>query len=129
MTRFTLQPRRWYACMFLGDEFDASAMCCTSPSPIRVDQVRPLATGSRIFDLSLFHANYPEGMRAKTYTLQTIDRGENGILARSTEHSPLRFLYLTEITADWLRHNFPSFDFKPESLQQDLERTFGGSPL
>ena len=114
--------------MFLGDEFDASAMCCTLPSPIRVDQVSTLAKGSRTFELSFFHANYPQGVQIKTYKLQTIDRGENGLLAKSTEHSPLRFLYITEITVDWLRHNFPSFDFEPQSLQQDLNRTFGGGP-
>lgn len=35
MMRFTLEPRSWYACMMLGDEFDATAMCSVSPSPIR----------------------------------------------------------------------------------------------
>ena len=43
MKRFTLQLHRWYACQFLGDEFNASEMCCLSSSSVRVNKVDPLA--------------------------------------------------------------------------------------
>jgi len=111
--------------MFLGDEYDASAMCSLSPSPIRVDCLNPLATGDRTFELEFFHANYPEGVQSKTLQLQTIHRGESGILARSKDHSPPRFLYMTDLTSAWLEHNFPQFAFDSESLQSSLNRALG----
>ena len=124
MKRFTLRARQWYACMLLGDEF-ASAMRAMSPTPIRIDRVTPLATGNRILEVSFFHANYPQGVQDKTYRLQTIHRGENGLLARSTDHNPPRFLYVTVITPEWLKHNFPEFAFESSALQDDLNRAFG----
>ena len=106
--------------MFLGDEFDATAMCHQSPSPIRVDQVKPLKSGDRTFELSFFHANYPEGVQTKTYSLQTIHRGENGLLVQSTDHSPTRFIYVTDLTADWLQHHFPQLSLESNSIQDAL---------
>lgn len=101
--RFTLQPGNWYACEIIGDEFEDD-LC--SYSPIRVDHVRPLKTGKRTFELGFYHANYPEGVQEKTYTLETIERGRRFMLARSTNHEPTRLLQLYDIDWSWLeRHH------------------------
>ena len=125
MSRFTLQPRRWYACTLLGDEFSASDMCTLSPTPIRINAVEPLATGDRKFKLAFFHANYPEGVQDKVYNLQTVHRGQRGILARSLEHSPPRFLYVTEITCQWISHYWPELECDPDAIQASLDRGLG----
>lgn len=44
MTRFTLQPRTWYAMQLLGDEFDDSRKTF-------IRNVTPLMTGQGMFDL------------------------------------------------------------------------------
>lgn len=89
--RFTLTPSKWYAVEFIGDEFSTEKEC-RSYSPIRVDRITPVKGGHRHFDLSFYHANYPEGVRDKVYTLQTLERGEHFILVRSAGHSPVRLL-------------------------------------
>lgn len=43
MARFTLEPQQWCTCMMFGDGFDAAADGGLSPTPIRVDEVKPLA--------------------------------------------------------------------------------------
>ena len=128
MARFTLQSRQWYACMMLGDEFDVTEMGTMSPSPIRVDEIKPLGTGNSTFELSFFHANYPAGAQAKTYKLQTIHRGKNSALVKSTDHDPARFLYVTDISKDWIRSNFPQFAMETDSPQDALNQTFGAGP-
>ena len=55
--------------------------------------------GSRQFTLAFFHANYPEGVQNKEYNLQTIERNRRFILARSTDHTPPRFLLIYPLTA------------------------------
>ena len=75
-------------------------------SPIKVIAVSPLQSGRRRFKLSFYHANYPEGVRDKAYTLQTLERGRRFLLARSTDHQPSRLLLIYPITAQWLRLHF-----------------------
>lgn len=101
--KFTLTPRRWYAAELIGDEFGPTLR---SYSPIRIEAVSPKRTGMGVFELRFYHANYPEGVRGKTYTLQTLERGSRFLLAKSTGHKPHRFLLIYEITADWLRQHF-----------------------
>lgn len=98
--RFTLYPDRWYAVEFIGDEFDADLR---SVSPILVHSVAPVGDGKRLMELAFYHANYPEGVREKRYSLQTIERRERFLLARSTEHVPTRLMLIYEISWDWLR--------------------------
>jgi hypothetical protein len=100
---FTLTPGRWYAAEMIGDEFGPTLR---HRSPIRVDAISPKRIGQRVFDLWFYHANYPQGVRAKMYTLQTLERGEQFLLAKSTHHTPPRFLLVYEITAEWLREHF-----------------------
>ena len=78
--RFTLRERFWYAVEFIGEEFGDQIR---SYSPIRVDEVVCENSGRRLFSLSFYHANYPEGVRDKCYTLQTI---EDGHLSFGTQH-------------------------------------------
>lgn len=124
MTRFTLQLRRWYAMLLLGDEFNPPGMHMGSPSPIHIEEVTSLKTGQSLFELSFFHANYPEGVQGKTYTLKTIHRGQSGLLAQSIHHDPPRFLYVTELTLQWLRHNFPNTEFIGNDPQECMKRLF-----
>ena len=74
-----------------------------SCSPICVDTVTLRKSGKRIFELAFYHANYPEGVRDKVYSLETIERGARFILAKSTEHDPVRMLLIHELTHEWLR--------------------------
>jgi len=104
-TRFTLVSGRWYAAEFIGDEFSSDGDLC-SYSAIRVDAVEPFGGGQRRFRLSFYHAKYPEGVRGKRYSLQTLERGEHFILARSTEHDPTRIMLIYSVSWPWLRTHF-----------------------
>lgn len=104
-TRFTLRPGHWYAAEFIGDEYCAADEY-RSHSAIRVDSVAPVRSGHRGFGLAFYDANYPEGVRDKVYSIQTIERGEHFILARSVDHSPVRLLLIYDISWPWLRSHF-----------------------
>jgi hypothetical protein len=101
--RFTLTPSRWYAMEMVSDEFGSALR---HYSPIRVDAISPKRLSQRVFDLWFYHANYPQAVRTKMYTLHVLQRGEQFLLAKSTHHTPPRFLLLHEITVDWLREHF-----------------------
>lgn len=101
--RFALCVNRWYAVEFIGDEFDDGLR---SFSPILVHAVSAAGGGKRLMELAFYHANYPEGVRDKCYSLQTIERAVHFLLARSTEHTPTRLMLIYEITWDWLRKHF-----------------------
>lgn len=118
--RFTLRPKIWYATEFIGDEFEGELL---SYSAIRVDQVIALTTGKRRFQLHFFHANYPEGVRDKVLVLETIERGQSFMLARSLEHNPTRLLLIYEMSWEWLRTHLSVV--RPEddvNVQQWLSR-------
>lgn len=97
--QFTLRERLWYAAEFIGEEFGDQIR---SYSPIRVSEVAGADSGMRQFSLSFYHANYPEGVRDKQYSLQTIERTATFLLARSTEHTPARLLLIHAMSWDWL---------------------------
>lgn len=104
-TRFTLCPGQWYAAEFIGDEFSPGDEL-RSYSAIRVDAVEPSHSGQRQFQLSFYHANYPEGARDKCYALHTIERGEQFIFTRCSKHTPTRLLLIYDISWQWLRLHF-----------------------
>ena len=106
--------------MLLGDEFNATDMCSMSLSPIRVEGLTPLKSGHGLIKLAFFHTNYPSGVQGKKYTLQTIHRGQAGLLAKSVDHEPPRFLYISELTMHWLQHNFPNVQLKSDNPQDNL---------
>jgi len=60
LLRFTLRNKKWYACEFIGDEFDQDKC---SYSPIRIIDIKPHGNGNRIITLKFFHANYPQGVQ------------------------------------------------------------------
>lgn len=119
MARFTLQVGQWYACEIIGDEF-AEDKCCYSP--IKVLKVEPDKSGNRTFTMHFYHANYPEGVRNKSYRLQTIERGRSLLLARSLDHDPPRFLQVYEITAEWVVRHFHMSVPDSEGVHTWLER-------
>lgn len=112
MKRFTLENGKWYACEMIGDEFkpDSCSVDCCSYTPIKVHGITPSHAGDRSFRLAFYHANYPEGARDKDYPLCMIERGANMLLARSLEHTPARILLFYDITAEWIRTQFPKLN-------------------
>jgi hypothetical protein len=97
MARFTITPDNWYACEFIGDEFVDGT---DGFSPIKVYSIKPLGGGKRQFVLRFYHAFYQEGVRDKEYTMETLERGERFLLARSLEHQPSRILKFTRLELD-----------------------------
>lgn len=119
--RFKLEPDRWYACEIIGDEFDGDKC---SYSPVKVLNIKPLVRGNRTLVLEFYHANYPEGVRDKAYTLQTIERGDTFFLARSLDHDPVRILQFYDIDAEWLIRHFPGLRPDRQDAQGWLNRQF-----
>jgi hypothetical protein len=101
--RFTLQTGQWYAAEIIGDEFGEELR---SFSPLRIDAIASTGKGLRQFTLSFYHANYPEGVRDKVYTLRTIERTARYLLALSTTHNPSRVLLISDISWEWMRSHF-----------------------
>jgi hypothetical protein len=87
--RFTLEPGRWYAAEFIGDEFSGDTDH-RSYSAIRVDRVTSNGHGHRVFELAFYHANYPEGVRNKVYLLKTLERTSSIVLAEILARAPFR---------------------------------------
>jgi hypothetical protein len=119
MARFRIQPQRWYACQFIGDGFSDSLHAY---SPIKVRAIKPMRTGERTFQLDFYHANYPEGVRDKSYELTTIQRGSTMVLTRSRQHDPARFLLIASLTNGWLNQHFPSLEVETQDLEGWLDR-------
>lgn len=115
--RFTLKPGTWYACELIGDEFHDDRC---SYSPIKVRRVVPSRTGDRVFQLDFYHANYPEGVREKSYTLQTVERGSGYLLARSMGDKPVRYLQIYPIDAAWIRRHFYEVDLDRDDVHSWL---------
>ena len=101
--RFTLERGRWYAAELMGAFFEERIR---SYSPIKVLSIDPRRDGRRTFELGFYHANYPEGVRDKRYTLRTLERNDWFLLAKSLDHDPTRLLLIHEITAPWLTVHF-----------------------
>ena len=60
--RMTLQRRRWYACEVIGHEFEEVR---SSYSPIRIERLHPLATGTRRLRPGFAHPTDPAGVRRR----------------------------------------------------------------
>lgn len=104
--RYTLQPGRWYAVELIGDDMRFPPHGVFSRSPVRIDQIAPQGGGKRLFELSFYHAAYPEGVRDKRYSLEMIERGERYILARCVGAEPSRFILIHDLTPEWLRAGY-----------------------
>ena len=99
--RFTLTPGRWYAMELISPEFGLDVRRC---SPVRVDGFQPAGDGSGSFELSFFHAAYPEGVQNKLYNIYTLERQEHYLLGR--EAGQKRLVLFLELTDEWLEKNF-----------------------
>lgn len=117
MDRFTLEKNRWYAAEIIGNEFGADIK---SYSPIRVEDISP--KGARTFKLCFYHASYPEGVRQKDYELQTLERNQHFILAKSVSHEPSRWLLIHNITPNWLNRHFSTEIDQTIDIESWLER-------
>ena len=104
--RFSIVERQWYAVDFIADDVPGSLEDSYGYSPIFALEFLAKKSGDRLFDLSFFHANYPAGVRDKTYQLQTVHRGEHFLLAKTTNHPDVRFLCFHELTENWARKHF-----------------------
>ena len=51
-----------------------------------------------MLQVDFYHANYPEGVRDKTYTLENIECGSGFLLAKSVEHDPVRFVIIYDMS-------------------------------
>ncbi|UZD64623.1 hypothetical protein [Marinobacter sp. AN1] len=101
MMRFSLQPENFYAMELLSSEFGKQVR---TYSPIKVYSVAPAGDGSRRFDLSFYHAAYPEGVQNKVYTIQTIERSANFLLGRVLGTD--RVILVMDLTDVWLHKHF-----------------------
>lgn len=117
MTKFTLEPGRWYATEFIGDEFGEELR---SYSPIRIERVVP--KGGRQYVLAFYHANYPAGVRDKEYELETLERSATFVLARSRTHVPPRLMLIYGMTSLWLRNHFSASISESDDCQAWLTR-------
>lgn len=116
---FTLKQGIWYACKFIGDEFDDDRC---SYSPIRVNEMSPLKSGRGMFRLAFYHATYPEGVRDKNYELEMLERGSRYLLAISKKHHPARVLMIYEIDWAWMNRHFSSYGTSSDDIQKWLSR-------
>ncbi len=119
--QFILQDRCWYAAEFIGEEFGTDIR---SYSPIHIHSIQTENLGRRRFTLSFYHANYPEGVRDKIYTLQDVERTRTYLLARSTEHTPTRLLLVYPISWDWLAKHFGT---RPQTELLDVQAWLSGN--
>tara|TARA_R110000782_G_scaffold268615_3_gene365276 strand:+ start:4023 stop:4223 length:201 start_codon:yes stop_codon:yes gene_type:complete len=61
----------------------------------------------------------------KEYNLKTVERGTNMILAKSIEDDPVRYMYIYEISAEWLRSHFPNLNPRDDVIIQEwLDESF-----
>jgi len=117
--RFTLESRKWYSAEIIGEEFSNSIRSYT---PIKVHAVKQESKGDRVFHLEFYHANYPDGVKDKTYKLQTIERNSEFILALSLGQSPKRFLLIYPMSKEWLVDKF-GVNIEPgQSAEEWLEQ-------
>ncbi|MFC0444222.1 hypothetical protein ACFOD1_02800 [Pseudidiomarina halophila] len=119
MDRLSLENGEWYAMEIIGDEFGREVR---HYSPIKIISVKPLKSGKSFFTMQFYHANYPEGVRNKAYTLKTIQRCENFLLAKKNGSSTMRYLLIFELSVEWFEKHFPGKLKKGERIVDWLER-------
>lgn len=73
-------------------------------SPILATSLSAPAKGSRCFDLSFFHAAYPEGVQDKVYTIRTIERSNHFLLGTVVGTS--RLVLFMALSDQWLNRHF-----------------------
>lgn len=102
-------------------------------SPIYVHEAVPRHSGKREIEIRFFHANYPEGVQEKSYTVSVLHR-EAGVLAGRTEHAPAgkathALIVLRALSLDWMRLHFREWSAALEAdepLAAQLDRRLRG---
>jgi hypothetical protein len=109
---FTLVTGRWYAMEFIGREHDG-----TRYSPIRVEGVTAGGRANRGLELRFYHANYPEGVRNKSYLLQMLERRKRYILAHRMPMDD-EVVLIEDISWEWLRRHLR---IEPVQAEEDIQ--------
>lgn len=91
-------------------------------SPVKTLGITPLGKGNGRFELEFFHANYPEGVQGKFYTIQTIERKRNYMLGRVIDTE--RIVLLFDLNEDWLKAHFGARNQSGESAERWVEKYF-----
>ncbi len=111
-------------CSYSGETLHAES------SVIRVLAVRPLRLGKRLLELDFYHANYPDGVRSKTYLLKVLMRQRHLLTASLDDGSDRQCLLIIQpLSRTFVRQFFPAFEPNATSLEQivaALERDFNG---
>ena len=123
MIPFTIEPDRWYATIAIGGSEEGSPASSELHSPLRVNRITPLKSGNRIFMLEYFQAIASECSNSQVYRLQTLDRGQKGLIAKHIDGSE-RLLYITHIDESWMQKHFPNVVPTDCSASEFLERAF-----
>jgi hypothetical protein len=123
MNQFTIEPDRWYATISIGGSEETSSASNELYSPLRVNRITPLKSGNRIFMLECFQTIASDSSNCQVYSLQTLDRGQKGLIAKYIDGSE-RLLYITNIDAFWMQKHFPSVVPTDCSASEFLERAF-----
>lgn len=92
-------------------------------SPVRVNRFSPLKSGNGVFEIDCFHPLAPDGHHSSVYRLQTLNRGQQGLMARHVEHAD-SLLYFTDIDFSWMQQHYPGVVYDHERVHESLERTY-----
>lgn len=87
-------------------------------SPIRIKEVRPLATGRRLLEIDFFNAAYAEGVKDFTYKLSILKRAKDHILASRADDDDDRSISIVDIQPDWMMQYFPHLDAELDRLME-----------
>jgi len=119
--RLTLERGRWYGWTMWPGYLDAPYF-----SPIRVDAVNPLNTGSGRFDLDFLNAGYASGVQDMTYALRTLKREASYLLA-SVEDSD-RAVCIERLDLAWLERNMRDSEL-PFAIFREFANEPGFDPI
>ena len=98
-------------------------------SPIWVQEIVPLKTGTGRLRLYFFHGNYSEGVQDKGYDLQVVQRFDRHLVAlRRSDGIATATVILEPMTRAWLAPHFPHLLPRAGSdanLSVELDRATG----
>ena len=117
--RFSLLPGRYYAMELFSPEFGEQVR---HASPIRVYELTAAGGGDRRFELSFHHEAYPQGVRDKLYTVETIERIEHYLFGRVVGTD--RLVLFTNLNMEWLHRHFDDRAVKEFLERNKLKQDF-----
>jgi len=123
MQLFTIEPTHWYATLAVGDFGSSAPADGEFHSPLRVNHFSPLKSGNGNFEMECFHPLASGGHHTQVYRLQTLNRGQHGLMARHIEGSD-RLVYFTSIDFRWMQKHFPNVVSDDTPVQEWLDRSY-----